>query len=244
MAAISKKQLIFTLLVILLGKSSLVIANEDDDIDSLQPKLGNEWVLVKDNRRSDIKVWIKQEDGKRFRSFKVEATVKVTMKDFIRASLDVESYPRWYWEVSKSRLIRKVSPTEYQVYVQHRAPHGMPDRDVATVIQISPQTLTNPVMTIQVKAIQGLVATKPPLVRMIAEDMLVKVTPVGHQKIHYVAEGYVDPGGVVPIWAYNSIQRIAPYQVVLGLKRFLETQKDSISPIEIPFFVREFEDLK
>lgn len=217
-----------------------VAAGEEDDIDALRDKLGNEWVLVKNDRRREIKTWIKQETGKRFRSFKVESTIHASMTDFVRAIMDVESYSRWYWEVREARLLRRLSPAAFYVYIHHRAPHGIPDRDVTNLIVITPQTTEQSTLTVEVRTITDLIPPKPPLVRMVAEDMIARVTAVGPRKIHYVAEGYVDPGGVVPAWASNSLQRIAPYQVVVGLKRMLESQEVRISDSPLPFPVREF----
>jgi hypothetical protein len=45
----------------------LYAANDDDSLDEIQEKLGNEWMLVKNDQRRNIKTYAKLEDGKRFR---------------------------------------------------------------------------------------------------------------------------------------------------------------------------------
>ena len=47
-----------------------------------------------------------------------------------RLMLDFPGYDKWYWQVMESKLLKQVSPTEYVVYVVHRAPAGLPERDV------------------------------------------------------------------------------------------------------------------
>jgi hypothetical protein len=101
-----------------------------DDLDELQEKLGNEWVIVKNDQRRNIKTYAKQEDGKRYRSFKVEAILDSTVEAGARVLLDAENYTKWYWEVFESKMLKQVSATEYYIYLKHRAPVSLPDRDV------------------------------------------------------------------------------------------------------------------
>ena len=64
---------LLTVPLCMMAVASPALASKDD-LDELQDKLGNEWVQVKNDRRHSMKTFVKQEDGKRFRSFKVEAT--------------------------------------------------------------------------------------------------------------------------------------------------------------------------
>ena len=50
-------------------------AASDDDIDGLRSSLGREWILTKNDRLRNIKTYVRLEDGKQFRSFKVEAVL-------------------------------------------------------------------------------------------------------------------------------------------------------------------------
>jgi hypothetical protein len=220
--------------------TAVLAATDDDDSDlaELQTRLGDEWVPVKNDRRRGIKTWVKQEDGKRYRSFKVEATLKGRLGDFARVVLDFANYPTWYWEVMDVQLLRRISPTEYHLYIKHRAPHSVPNRDVPASLRIEPQTGANRALTVKVRAIPELTPEHPPFIRMKAEDMTIRVTPVGPQTLLVEAEGYVDPGGKAPNWAINFIQRSAPYMIVLGVQRVMETGE--FSRLKIPFPVFEY----
>ena len=45
----------------------------EDDLNEFRSQLNNEWQLVKNDRMRNLKTYARLEDGKRYRSFKVEA---------------------------------------------------------------------------------------------------------------------------------------------------------------------------
>ena len=65
-------------LCLLLPAAPALAANGDDDLDELRTPLGNEWRLTRHDQRRNIKTWSRLEDGKRYRSFKVEAELEGT----------------------------------------------------------------------------------------------------------------------------------------------------------------------
>jgi hypothetical protein len=207
----------------------------DDDLDELRDKLGNQWVLLKNDRLRSIKTWIKQEDGKQYRSFKVEALLNGDLETYTRVMLDADNFSKWYWEVLESKMLKRVSATEYYLYLKHRAPIGQPNRDVILHAVFEPQSVQNPSLVMQVRAVPDFLPHKPKLVRMPAEDMMVKVTPQPGNKVLVEAEGYVDPGGSAPNWAINYIQRSAPYSIMLGLQRMMNDPAYAESRQRAPF---------
>ncbi|HEX5360577.1 MAG TPA: hypothetical protein VFW49_05735 [Fluviicoccus sp.] len=212
----------------------------DDDLDELREKLGNQWVLLKNDRLRSIKTWIKQEDDKQYRSFRVEATLNGDVETYTRVMLDADNFSKWYWEVLESKMLKRVSATEYYLYLKHRAPIGQPNRDVILHAVFEPQSGQNKALVMHVNAAPGYLPEKPKLVRMPAEDMTVKVTPLPGNRVQLEAEGYVDPGGNVPNWAINYIQRSAPYSIMLGLQRMMQNPdyaRDNGPRGELPFQV-------
>lgn len=208
-----------------------------EDLDELQGKLGNEWVLVKNDQRRHIKTWAKQEDGKRYRSFKVEAILDSTVEAGTRVLLDAENYTKWYWEVFEAKMLKKASATEYYIYLKHRAPVSLPDRDVILHAVVTPQKKPSDPVILTVKAAPNFIPEAPPLIRMPAEDMIAIFTPLPNNQVSLVAEGYVDPGGRVPTWANNYIQRTAPYSILVGLLRMMTNDTYRKSKTPLPFKV-------
>ena len=218
------------------GLSTVTLAAKaDDDLSELRDQLGNQWVLLKNDRLRNIKTWIKQEDGKQYRSFRVEATLNGDVDTYTRVMLDAENFSKWYWEVLESKMLKQVSATEYYLYLKHRAPIGQPNRDVILHAVFEPQTAQNRTLVMQIRAVPGYIPEKPKLVRMPAEDMMVKVTPLPGNKVQLEAEGYVDPGGNVPNWAINYIQRSAPYSIMLGLQRMMTNPDYAKEKSKLPF---------
>lgn len=216
-----------------------VVDDEESDLDQLQTQLTSEWRLVRHDRKRNIKTWMRQEDGKRYRSFKVEAELDSTVDAIVRLMLDFENYDKWYWQVKESRLLKQVSATEYMVYVVHRAPGGLPDRDTILRGIVTPQTKTQRHAMLKVSAVPDYLPEKPGKVRMPGQEMFLKYTPLENGKVLLETEGYIEPGGKVPAWASNFIQRSAPYTIVLAMQRQLLTgdyDKGRGKPLPFPTY--------
>lgn len=214
-------------------------ANDDDDLRNLQGKLGNEWIQVKNDRRHKIKSFVKQEDGKRYRTIKTEAEHEGTLATAVRVMTDFDQYGRWSWNVRESRLLKQVSPTEYYVYVVHESPPGIPDRDIVFHMVFEPPTPSKPYLVLRTNAAQNYIPEKPPMVRMLAEDVAVRLVPQPNNKILMTMEGYVDPGGTMPPWAINFVSRSAPYVTMLGMRRMMQLDEYINSKKPLPFSVGE-----
>ena len=152
-----------------------------------------------------------------------------------RVLFDFDNYFKWYWQVKDIKLLKKISETEHYLYIAHNAPPTIPDRDVILHTVIEPYSTQRPYVIFRVKAIPNYIPAKPPLIRMLAEDMLLKMTPIGN-KVKLEAEGYVDPNGNEPVWATNFIQRSAPYSIIKGLQ-YMTTLEQYQKPADNPEFV-------
>lgn len=210
-----------------------------DDLDELRgDNNASEWQLVKNDIRRNIKTWSKREDGKSIRSFKVEMIVDEPLDTVARIHFDYENYPRWYFKMLRSKMLKQVSPTEVYYYQVFSAPYGLPDRDVVLHNIIEPYSPQKGFLRFNITAVPSFMPEQPSLVRMRAMNMTVTFTPLAGGKTKLESEGYLDPGGAAPSWATNFVQRSAPYSVMLGLQRMAEnTDQDAKGPI--PFKYKE-----
>ena len=229
------------LLAIITSSFSQIASAAKDDLDELQMKLSNQWTLVKNDRLRDIKTYARLENGKQYRSFKATVMMKDTKPEtLVRFLLDFENYHKWYWQVLESKLLKKVSPTEYYLYLLHTAPAGLPDRDVILHATVELQYASRNYITLKVEAVPDYLPLKPPLVRMVAEDLQFKFTPQENGDLFVESEGYVDPGGNVPSWAANFVQHSAPYSVSLGSLRMVKKEEYANSKKPVPFVVYDY----
>ncbi len=238
--SLSVRLLILCFSALLYGNSAL--ASGDNELDGLRSNLGREWVMTKNDQRRNIKTYARLEDGKQYRSFKIEAVLDSSVEALAHVLLDFEGYTRWYWKTRESRLVQQKTPTEFIVYMVHEAPYGIPDRDAVLQGIVEPQTKTKRSLTLKVSALPNYMPTKPPLVRMPAEDMSVKFSPLPNGKVQLEAEGYFDAGGTVPVWAANFVQRSAPYAVVLGLQRMVSLDEYRKAKKSLDFPIYNYDD--
>ena len=166
------------------------IALAERDLDDFRAEAArNEWRLSKSDKLHQIKVYVKNEEGKNIRSFRVEAMLDAPLDVVTRVQSDVDSYIRWYFAVLEVKLLKKVSDKEFIFYMVHDAPIGTPDRDVILKATIEPMTTKKPFVVVKMTSIPDYAPARPPYVRMTAENYVVKLTPQGKDKTLLESEG-------------------------------------------------------
>lgn len=195
---------------------------ESEDLKTLQgATTANEWHLSKYDATHRIKSYQKREDGKSIRSFKLDYIVDANIEKVGKVYLDVRKWTRWWWKVKEAKMIKEVSAREFIFYIAHRAPVANPDRDVVLRATIEPYNAKTKSATLTIRAVAGFVPIKQGHVRMVAEDMVAKFTALDDSHTRVELEGYIDPGGNMPGWSINFIQRQAPYYTALALQRMV-----------------------
>ena len=236
------KKPVITLMLASLTLPVISYADVDDGLLELRdPQQLNVWIPAKNDAKKNIKTWYKSEDGKKIRSFKVDTLLNGSLITVAHVFLDIDNYTRWFWQVREAKVVQKISPTEFVYYVQHHAPVTLPDRDAYIRVTIEPYSSQKGYATFRLKAIPDFMPEKPPLVRMLGEDMLIKLTPIGKEQVRVEVEGFLDPGGRAPTWAINAVQKQAPYYTVLGLQRMVQQSQILNTNEPLPFKLFEEE---
>lgn len=190
-----------------------------DELSGVRPERNKaEWLMVKHDATRNIKTYIREGDVKRI-NFKIDAIIEGSLETVARVHFDIDRIKSWYWETMDSRLLKKVSSTEYYYYMQYNAPVTMPDRDAILHATVEPYSAKKGYMQLTIKAVPDYLPPQGNLVRVQEQDMVVKMTPIAKDRVRIEAEGFVDPGGIAPTWAMNFVQRNAPYSTMLGLQR-------------------------
>ena len=153
-------------------------------LKDLRPDVNKkEWQLVKNDTTRSIKTYIREGDGKRI-NFKVDAMIEGALEAVARVHFDVDNIKHWYWETLDSRLLKKVSSTEYYYYMQYNAPVTMPDRDAILHAVIEPYSVKKGYMQLSIRAVPDYLPAQANLVRVQGQDLIVKFTPLGNEKVH------------------------------------------------------------
>jgi len=234
---INSQQIKKLTLFMLLAITSMLVFAADDELDDLRATATNEWVMIKNDRRQNIKAWSKMEEGKRLRSFKIEGFANTSMEQLARTMVDADNYKRFFWECYESRLLKVASPTEFYAYLKINIPNPVPDRDITLHGVIEPYTKKNGYMMFRFSAVPSFLPLTPNLVRVPEYTFWVKLTPIDAKQVRFDMEGFVDPGGSVPIWAVNFMQRAAPYVSMVGLFR-----RAALTTFDTPTTLRFFDE--
>lgn len=230
------KQLLLSSLI--LSASSLAFANKNLDDFRSSETTANGWRLSKHDNRHNIKVYVKNEDGQKIRSFRVVAVMDASIETLARVQSDFDDYLRWYFATLEVKFLKKVSDREYIYYLVHDAPIGSPDRDVILRTVIEPMTAKQPYVFMRVTALPDYLPPRRPYERMVAEDYTVKWTPIDANTTLVESEGFINPGGAgIPSWAINFVQGKAPYANMMGMARQakLSRYKNATTPIPFTF---------
>ncbi|PTQ90365.1 START domain-containing protein [Agitococcus lubricus] len=227
------------LCLILATNTSYAAKDGDDDTTEYLPyneKTVKEWSLIKDDKRHQIKTYSKQEDNRRFRSFKVEGVLNGSLEAAARCQFDIENIPNWYMNVTEAKLLKRVSDTEYYFYFFIKMPFGVPNRDVIIHAKVHPYSSKTGFLGIVYSAAPDFIPTKPGVIRMPAYETSIKLKPAGNNETEEHMEGYVDPGGSgLPVWLVNHIQRRTPYANMLGRKRAITKCITSDTPVQFKY---------
>ncbi|RZU38585.1 hypothetical protein EV700_2520 [Fluviicoccus keumensis] len=196
------------------------VDEEDQEFAALQYPGTNEWRLLKTDKRHAVTTYYKREDHKIFRSFKVEAEFDQPLDVSACQLLDTENYPRWFMNAAESKLLRRISDTEFYFYLRFKAPFGLPDRDIPLHVELMPYSGKSGALTIRFTGVPHQIPARPPLLRLPAWEVVTRLTPLPNGRSSEVTEGYVEPGGnTIPAWLVNYFQRQMPYANTLARGR-------------------------
>lgn len=184
-----------------------------------------EWHHVKTDRHRHIELYLRQEEDHRLKSFKVVTDLETTPDAIFGVMTDFDNLCKWVYRCGEARMLKRLSSTEYQIYMVHNAPYGIEDRDTIIHGQAVRDAEHRSVI-IRTWEEKAAMPDQPHRVRMINEELNWVFTANEDGKhIHLELVGYADPGGYIPRWIDNLVQLDAPYYSVRGLLRMLDDPK-------------------
>ncbi len=177
----------------------------------------NEWALKKD--KNGVQVYTRSRAGSQLKEYKAVTLINTTVEKAFAVLNEVETYPEWQNNCSKSYIVNRPHEDKAIVYVLTNAPWPASDRDV--VIDNEVIRGEDGSITMKMTGIEGKVPVIDDAVRITYLDGFWKLTPKDG-KVEVIQQVHADPGGRIPDWLANSVVEDSPYVTMLNMKKMLE----------------------
>jgi hypothetical protein len=189
-----------------------------------------DWKFAKEE--DGIKVYSKTVPESKVKALKVECIINSGAAQLVALLMDVKAAERWVSHTKSCSLIRKVSAAELYYYSEVSLPWPLENRDFVAHVKVSQDPVTK-VITVNAPAIPGVIAAKKGIVRVNQSKGFWVITPLdkGTVKVSYTLQ--VDPGGIIPAWAVNSLSSQGPLESFQNMRRELPKYKN----VSLPFIV-------
>jgi START domain len=173
------------------------------------------WVLKKD--KEGIKVSSRHSDRSKFNDIKIEMDLPGNIYQLVNILLDVNNYSQWSYSVSKSELIKKISPLKLFYHLEVSAPWPVADRDLYAKFEVNIDSVSRSIKIIA----SGDSSYRPVnknFVRIPHSKGVWDIHTVSNKIIHIIYILEIDPGGYVPAWIMNMFGTKAPFITFQNLK--------------------------
>lgn len=182
---------------------------------STQLVFGQQWNFVKES--TGIKIYTRDEAKSSLKSFRGEIIFKA---DIVKVNLIVGNANNIEWwdkDIIEKRVLAFEEDKMIRYYLVYNVPWPFSKRDLALEARISIDPVTGDRIIFS-KPIPNAVAERPGLVRIKRywQKWTVRSLPDGY--VHVILEGFVDPGGNIPAWLYNSVITETPMRVMKGMR--------------------------
>ena len=174
-----------------------------------------EWTLEKD--KDGILVYAKKVEGYSFSETKTITTLDISKDAFIDFIWNIAAYPNWQDEYKESRIIKKNSESDIDVYFEFNAPWPVQGRDV--VINMKKET-KNGLSYIYIKTTESNIDVKDDIVRMPSYNGFWKIKEVG-DKLEITFQILAIPGGKIPSFMVEFYKATGPFNYFVNMKKEL-----------------------
>ncbi|HEV3224854.1 MAG TPA: START domain-containing protein [Puia sp.] len=173
------------------------------------------WVLKKD--KDGIKVSSRHSDRSKFNDIKVEMDLPGNIYQLVNILLDVDKYSQWSYSVSRSELVKKISPLKLVYHLEVTAPWPVTDRDLYAMIVTNIDSVSRSIKIIAAGD-SGYRPVNKNFIRIPYSKGIWDIHTISKNTVHIVYILQIDPGGSVPAWIMNMFGTRAPFITFQNLK--------------------------
>ncbi len=176
---------------------------------------GQGWNFIKE--KDGIKIYTRNQPNSQLKSFKGEITFKADVHKVNLIVGDARNIEWWDKDIIEKRVLAFEENKMIRYFLVYDVPWPFSKRDLAleAIISIDPRTGDRIVAS---KPVLNLVPEKDGLVRIKNYWQKWIVHPMDNGFVHVTLEGFVDPGGNIPWWLYNTVITETPMRVMTGMR--------------------------
>lgn len=186
-------------------------------------KAQEDWKKIKSS--DGITVWTKDVPGTEVKQFRAKVSMKEKITHIVSALSDVESMHLWYSRVKSVKTLEKISDTEGIYLLEYGLPFPFKNRysTLRGNMKYNPDKKSARLETAYTDYNHAKVKDKGPLITQIRSLWELQEEKDGTVTVMH--EGFLDPGGNVPVWAINNdvvdspIKSLKAFRQLLAVKR-------------------------
>ncbi|HNY64816.1 MAG TPA: START domain-containing protein [Deltaproteobacteria bacterium] len=175
------------------------------------------WKPVKD--ADGIKVFMRQVPGSNSTEFKGTGDVKAPLEVVRKVYEDIPSFPQWYGFCREARELRRDTHNHRVMYIVIETLGPVKDRDLVADVR-SEDKPDRTIITVNAIP-DDLVPRQGRYVRMTELTGTVLLTRVDPETTNVVYTVRSNPGGYIPAWLSDLIQKDQPYLTIRGLREMV-----------------------
>lgn len=179
---------------------------------------GNEWVY--EQSKKGIKVFTKKSKWGHLRDARAVMQVAKTPEEMLKMLTDFNNYHTWMPRCSKSRLVARLSDSEFIVHLHFEAPWPVKDRDCVVRVKVTKDN--SGAITITQTSEPKYLKAENDVVRIEQLVSTWKLIP-RNGGTEIVNEYASNPGGNIPDWMVNTESVDQPMQTFENLQQKVNT---------------------
>ncbi len=176
------------------------------------------WQLAKE--KDAIKVFTRPSALGSLKDSKGVMQIKASVDDVIQLLSKFDNYTKWMYKCSESKLLKRVSETEYYVYTVTDAPWPVSDRDL--ISKVNAEKKADGTVSLKLTGVKDYIPEKSGKVRVPRFNGLWQASPKSNGMVEVTYQLESDPGGSLPDWVANATATDIPYFTLFEMKKLLE----------------------
>ncbi|MEJ2178101.1 MAG: START domain-containing protein [Gammaproteobacteria bacterium] len=199
------------LVVLLLGWQANGVTAED------------QWSLSKELQ--GIQLYSRFPPGAQYKEYRGEIEVNAKPDRIVRLFQDLSKISEWHYRTEKVEVLNLIDMTNAYVHIINNPPWPIKKRDVVCRVSLKVDE-TNDEIRITLSSIDNQLPATEEYVRTAKLEAEWLIKPVSENKSSLRYQVYIEPGGKIPRWLFNSVAMDVPLFTLIKLRSRFNSKQD------------------